>query len=164
MTSACHFAKHDVSCICMLSACAACTWHCLLSFLFACIVGLPEKLRYMASQQVQVGSTDVIGLSWSLPRVCKIGFAMFSDWVQVILYIPFALKGWKKQHGFALCMWEDWFAPCLSMITISLWWRLHLTVALGRTVAISSHTFVIFFWVALVMNAHCVGWHWKISG
>ena len=93
----------------------------------------------------------MMGWRWSLLCACKIDFAMmFYDWVQVILHIPCAPKR-RKTWVCTVYTWEELFAPCLSMITLSLWWNLHLITRLGRAIEIWPHICVVHVWLLWFM-------------
>ena len=135
----CHvqFPEHDdASCICMLSACvaiAACMWHYLQSFLFACIVGLPNKhvqvqidpqtrihmytnlivIIFYIILEVSGMAMHVMGWRWSLLRACKFLFCrVVPRLVLSILIYSMCTKRLKKRVC-TVHMWEEWFAPCL---------------------------------------------------
>ena len=69
---------------------------------------------------------------------------------RVILHIPCAPKRWKTWVC-TVYTWEELFAPCLSMITLSLWWNWHLITRLGRAIEIWPHMCVIYLWLLWFM-------------
>ena len=64
-------------------------------------------------------------LDWSCHLALRLG-------IRDLIYSKCIKRLEKKHMVFIVYMWEEWFAPCLHMITSNLWWSLHLIVRFSR--------------------------------
>ena len=148
----------DAACVCSLDVTL------LIGSQFACMAGLQEKdvhgnakfrltpltRAQMHTQLIATGFwhqakfPEWMCLLWVEGDHCYVHM-MFYDWVQVVLHIPCAPKR-RKTWVCTVYTWEELFAPCLSMITLSLWWNLQLITRLGRAIEIWPHMCVVHLW------------------